>query len=79
MCVCKKLSTVTAIFITTIILILLKWSFGVTCWEVFSGGKMPYPGVSPLELTMMLSKGERIDIPENAACSEEMLVYSIAF
>ena len=51
----------------------LKWSFGVTCWEVFTGGKMPYPGVSPLVLTRMLTNGERMDIPDNAACSEEML------
>ena len=40
---------------------------------------MPYPGVSPLELTKMLNHGERMDIPDNAACSEEMLVYHITF
>ena len=79
LCMYRILSTGTAILITIIISILLKWSFGVTCWEVFSGGKMPYPGVCPLELIKMLSKGERMDIPENAACSKEMLVYSIAF
>ena len=40
---------------------------------------MPYPGVSPLELTRMLSNGQRMDIPDNAACSEEMLVKFITF
>ena len=25
----------------------LQWSFGVVMWEVFSGGKAPYPGTDP--------------------------------
>ena len=76
--VCTHLSMInTVLFIALITLIDLKWSFGVTCWEVFSGGKMPYPGVSPLELTRMLCKGQRMDIPDNATCSKEMLVYFI--
>ncbi|CAI8006720.1 Tyrosine-protein kinase transforming protein SEA [Geodia barretti] len=48
------------------------WSFGVTCWEVFSLGKNPYPGVDPFSLIRYLERGERLDKPLNAACSQEI-------
>ena len=50
----------------------LQWSFGVTMWEIFSGGKTPYPGTDPPTLLQTLEKGERMPQPENAACTEEM-------
>ena len=52
----------------------VQWSFGVTCWEVFSLGKTPYPGVHPFSLIRHLERGERLEKPLNAACSQEMLV-----
>ena len=52
----------------------LQWSYGVTCWELFTGGKIPYPGVDPVSLSSHLENGHRLDKPNNAACSEEMLV-----
>ena len=50
----------------------LQWSYGVTCWELFTGGKIPYPGVDPVSLSGLLESGHRLDKPKNAACSEEM-------
>ena len=50
----------------------MQWSFGVTCWEVFSLGKNPYPGVDAFSLIRYLDGGERLDKPRNIACSEEM-------
>ncbi len=50
-----------------------QWSYGVTCWEVFNGGKTPYPGVDPLCLAGLLDSGYRMERPQNAACSDEML------
>ena len=44
----------------------------MTCWEIFSGGKIPYGGLSPLSLPKLLKDGERMDPPDNAACSSEM-------
>ena len=41
-------------------------------WEVFSGGKNPYPGISPLEVIKYLDNGERLEMPNNMACSSEM-------
>ena len=49
-----------------------QWSYGVTMWEVFSGGKAPYPGSDPLTLVKCLEKGDRMPKPYNAACTEEM-------
>ena len=56
------------------ILILCQWSLGVTCWEVFTAGKIPYAGVDPLTLTPLLEDGRR---PQIAACSVEMCACSI--
>ena len=49
-----------------------QWSYGVTCWEVFSGGKVPYPGVDPRALSQLLDNGERLSKPNNAACPDHM-------
>ena len=42
-------------------------------WEIFSGGKSPYPGTNPVSLMQMLERGERMPKPYNLACSDEML------
>ena len=44
----------------------------MTCWEIFSGGKTPYPGVDPLLLSQMLDTEQRLNKPLNAACPDEM-------
>ena len=49
-----------------------QWSFGVTCWEVFSLGKTPYPGVDPFSLIRYLESGKRLEKPFNAACSYDV-------
>ena len=41
-------------------------------WEVFSGGKSPYPGTNPVSLMQMLEEGGRLPKPYNSACSDEM-------
>ena len=50
----------------------VQWSFGVTMWEIFSGGKTPYPGTDPRTLLRMLEKGERMPQPYNTACTDEL-------
>jgi len=52
----------------------MQWSYGVTVWEIFSGGKAPYPGVNPLTLMQLLEAGQRMNKPVNAACTDEMSV-----
>ena len=44
----------------------------MTCWEVFSVGKTPYPGVHPANLAKLLEEGLRLDPPTNAASASEM-------
>ena len=50
----------------------VQWSYGVTMWEIFSGGKAPYPGTDPLILVQRLEEGDRMPKPNNTACTEEM-------
>ena len=46
----------------------------MTCWEVFSGGKTPYPGIHAMDLPHQLDNGMRLEKPLNAACTDEMYV-----
>ena len=55
-----------------IIMYYIQWSFGIACWEIFSGGKTPYPGVDPMSLSHMLETDQRLSRPLNAACPDEM-------
>ena len=49
-----------------------QWSFGVTCWEVFTCGGVPYAGVPVMTLLSELRSGHRLDRPSNTTCSSEM-------
>ena len=53
-------------------IIISQWSYGVVCWEIFSLGIIPYPGLNAKEVIILLSTGERLDQPNNCACSDEM-------
>ena len=56
----------------TILFLNMQWAFGVTCWEVFTCGRVPYTGIPALNLLAALRNGERLDPPNNTACSDEM-------
>ena len=60
------------LFVSLRLNFLLQWSFGVTCWEVFSGGKTPYPGMNPMGVMDLLDNGGRLSMPKNAACTSNM-------
>ena len=42
------------------------WSFGIILWELFSLGKVPYPGKGVDQLIHELQNGYRMDKPEFA-------------
>ncbi|CAI8045234.1 Tyrosine-protein kinase transforming protein SEA [Geodia barretti] len=48
------------------------WSFGVTCWEVFTCGGVPYAGVPVTTLLRELRSGHRLDRPSNISCSDDI-------
>ena len=52
----------------------MQWAFGVTCWEIFSGGKTPYPEIRPMDLLIQLKRGHRMEKPVNIACTDEVYV-----
>ena len=52
----------------------LQWAFGVTVWELFTCGGVPYSGIPVMSILKALKAGQRLEKPENTACSNEMLV-----
>jgi serine/threonine protein kinase len=55
-----------------VVLYNMQWSFGVTCWEVFTCGAVPYPGLNPLNVQRELKLGRRLERPKNTVCSDEI-------
>lgn len=40
------------------------WSFGICLWEIFSRGKVPYPGLSNEEVAKKVTSGYQMTVPE---------------
>ena len=51
-----------------------QWSFGVTVWELFTCGGVPYSGIPAMIVVKALKAGQKLEKPENTVCSNEMLV-----
>ena len=49
-----------------------QWAYGVTCWEVFTAGEIPYQGVHAREVIQLLEDGKHLARPKNQACSDNM-------
>ena len=58
--------------IIIIITMYFQWAYGVTCWEVYTGGRVPYAGLFPREVSRQLLEGYRLKKPTNAACTDEL-------
>ncbi|XP_003383610.2 PREDICTED: tyrosine-protein kinase receptor UFO-like isoform X2 [Amphimedon queenslandica] len=54
------------------------WSYGVLCWEVFSLGRTPYPGLDPAGVVDLLDTGGRLQCPHNTACSQEIYMLMLS-
>ena len=50
----------------------IQWAYGVTCWEIFSGGKVPYAELPVKEIPKLLGDGYRLERPSNCASNEQM-------
>lgn len=42
------------------------WAFGITLWEIFSLGNIPYPNIEYTKLLQYLEEGHRMDCPKYA-------------
>jgi hypothetical protein len=69
---CMIITLLCASTIIIFIVHLFQWAYGVTCWEIFSGGKVPYPSVNLIDLPRYLASGHRQEQPNNYACNDEM-------
>ena len=49
-----------------------QWSYGITCWEVYSLGRTPYPNISNHEILKFIDEGNRP--PKPNLCTDLMYV-----
>ena len=49
-----------------------QWSFGVTVWEIFTCGRIPYTGIPAMGLLKELQRGQTLERPDNEACLDEV-------
>ena len=47
-----------------------QWAYGITCWEVFSLGRAPYPTIPNREILQYIDDGNRLPKPD--LCPETM-------
>ncbi|KAF2359741.1 SH2 domain [Trinorchestia longiramus] len=50
------------------------WSYGVLCWEIFSGGEVPYHGYTNTKAREMIDSGYRMLAPPNTPKSMHQLM-----
>jgi hypothetical protein len=50
----------------------IQWAYGVTLWEMYSGGTTPHAGIQVAELLQKFRNGYRMEKPLNRACTEDM-------
>ena len=55
-----------------VVVICLQWSFGVTVWEIFTCGRIPYTGIPAMGLLKELQRGQILKRPYNEACLDEV-------
>ena len=60
----------TIMLFIVIVTVVLQWSFGVTCWEIFTLGLQPYPSVDEFDMVNYLKSGKILDKP--ILCSDKM-------
>ena len=48
----------------------MQWAFGVTCWEIFTLGRQPYPSIGAYEIKDYIKDGGVLDKP--FLCSDQM-------
>ncbi|KAL6079419.1 Tyrosine-protein kinase abl1 [Balamuthia mandrillaris] len=41
------------------------WSYGVVLWEIANFGEEPYPGLTPVQVALQVTKGSTPEMPEN--------------
>ncbi len=52
------------------------WSYGITLWEIYSLGRTPWEGLSPVEIRDKLESGDRLGRPERCSPKIYMIMLS---
>ncbi|CAI8054131.1 Tyrosine kinase receptor Cad96Ca [Geodia barretti] len=57
---------------TSTMRLLMFGHFGVTMWEIFTCGNVPYNGIHAMGILHELERGAVLEIPDNKACSDDI-------